>query len=164
MLNNLNAKFDQLGNIKFLTLSAILSFLCDAINIVYMLVSYLPITINNKMLHSVITAQGLSLSSLNITELNEIRQLFIQTFGMIFLIVLMIHAGIYFLLARNKTWAKNYVSGYSILGAIMTLVMLPSMVFQFGHIIWAIIMFATTFFYFFVYFGLRHFKKLEIKN
>lgn len=159
MLDNLNAKFDHLGQVKFLTLAAILSFLCDALNIVYMLNSYLPVSINNQMLQRAITSQGIQLATLSINEVNEIRQVLIQTFGIAFTIVLIIHAGIYFLLARNQNWAKNYTSGYSLLGAIMTLFMLPSMVLQLGHVFWAIIMFITTFIYLFVYLGLRYYKK-----
>ena len=159
MLDNLNAKFDHLGQLKFLTIAAILSFLCDVLNIVYMLVSYLPVSINNQMLQTAMTSQGIQLARLSINEINEIRQVFIQTFGVIFVVVLVIHAGIYFLLARNQYWAKNYVAGYSLLGAIMTIFILPSMVVQLGHVIWAIVMFATTFIYLFVYLGLRHFKK-----
>lgn len=159
MLNNLNAKFNQLGKVKFLTFAALLSFLCDAINIVYMLVSYLPMAINEKMLSTAMMSQGSPMTTLSITEIAEIRQLLVQTFAMIFIVVLVIHSFIYFLLARDNRWSKNYVAGYSIIGAVMTLFMLPSMVFQLDHYIWALVMFGTTFIYLFVYLGLRHWKK-----
>jgi hypothetical protein len=161
MIDNLNAKFDRTGLKNFLNLGAILSLLCDILNVAYILVSYLPVAISTVMLQQAMAPHGIDLNTLAAHEVDEIRSVFIQTFTFVFVIVLFLHAGIYFMMARNKKWAKNYVYGYSILGALLTLLILPMMITQLQHYVWAVVMFATTFIYLYIFLGLKHFKKTE---
>lgn len=162
MINILNAKFEQISLKKFLNIAAILCLLSDIANVIYFVTKYLPLNINRVLLQKALLSQGVNISNLNSFEIQEFRQLYLDTFSTIFFIFLIIHVVIYILLSLNKKWAKKYVSNYALIGAILTIATIPFMISNYGHYLWSAIMFLTCIIYFYIYWGLRFFKKKEL--
>lgn len=94
----------------------------------------------------------------------EISALMTANMSNTLFIFLLFHTFIYFLVTRRKKWAIKYANGYSITGAILTILTLPAMV-DMGHLAWTAVMGSTTFIYLGIFLGLKHFKKsLESQN
>lgn len=161
MINFLNAKIQKTELNDFLKIAAITCFISDIANVCYIIYSYLPLSLNRVLLQSTLMNQGIMVSKLGPNELEEFKSLLINTFSGAFFIILIVHLVIYILLLRNNYWAKNYVSGYSLLGGILTIVTIPFMIKDYGHWMWAFIMLLTCIVYFYIYTGLRYFKKQE---
>lgn len=159
MINILNDNFKNTDFEKFLKIAAASCFLSDIINICYIIFSYLPLSIDKLLLQNPIMNQAIKDLSLNSSEFNEFKSLFLNTFSSVFFFILIIHLIIYILLSRNNKWAKNYVSGYALLGGILTITTIPFMITSYGQWLWSFIMLLTCFIYLYIYIGLRYFKK-----
>lgn len=142
---------------KFLSLAAILTFISDLINISYINLYFLPQHINAKYLHNIHSLMGVDARMLNPHYLQELKQVMINSMSLVFTGFLFYHCLVYFKLSRDKKWAKTYVFGYALTGAILTVIELPFLVQK--HVGWALAMFLTTLIYIFAFQGLRHFKK-----
>ena len=159
MISFLNDKYANIGKKKFLTLTSILCFISDVGNIAYVNLYALHKYISDKALFNALAAQGVNPASLSERDFGVYKQIMIDSMGMVFAGFLVYHCVVYFMLARDKTWAKKYVYGYALTGAILTVFEL-FFLFQ-DHILWAIVMLLTTFVYIYTLFGIRYFKKQE---
>lgn len=163
MIAYLNSKFDQIGFNKFLLYAATSLFLSDLLNVIYVIQSFLP-KILAKWIPFVIQLKGGNVSMLGPEGVREISALMTANMSNTLFIFLLFHTFIYFLVTRRKKWAIKYANGYSITGAILTILTLPAMV-DMGHLAWTAVMGSTTFIYLGIFLGLKHFKKsLESQN
>lgn len=147
--------YDQHTLTKFLIIAASLALVSDILNMLYISHVYLPETLHLDALRIMAIKNLGQGHHLGHAELSELRSLMIQTMNIILGVFLLIHTAIYFTLAKNKKYAKKYVKGYSLIGIIFTLMMIPAML-QMRHYQWILIMLLTCFFYLYIYLGLRY--------
>ena len=159
MLSFLNDKFQKDGKKSFLSKAAVLILISDVINIAYLNLYWFEEKITIPFLVKAASIQGVNLAILPRQDLVAYRQLLISTFGNVFIAFLVYHAIVYFKFSKDKLWAKKYVHGYALTGAILTLVELPSLLGD--HILWGLVMIATTAIYIYSFLGIRYFKKFE---
>lgn len=153
----LNEYYRKLGRRKLLSLAAILMFISDVVNLSYINLYFLPEKITLNSLLNIYSLMGASPKMLNPLYLLELRQVMINSMAFLFIGFLLYHILVYFLLSRDKRWAKKYVFGYAVTGAVLTLFELPGL-FQ-DHVGWALGMLATTAIYVFSFMGLRFIKR-----
>lgn len=159
MLSFLNDKFNTLGKKKFFTIASILCLLSDIANIAYVNLYALDKYISDQAIANALFAQGINPNSISPHDLAAYKQLLINSMGMVLTGFLFYHLIVYFMLAKDKLWAKKYVYGYALTGAILTCVEL-FFLFQ-SHLLWAVVMLITTLVYIFTLQGILFFKKLE---
>jgi hypothetical protein len=159
MLSFLNDKFQKDGKKKFLSKAALLILMSDVLNIAYLNLYWFEKKITIPFLVKAASIQGLNLASLPRQDLVAYRQLLISTFANVFIAFLVYHAFVYFKFSRDKQWAKKYVHGYALTGAILTLIELPSLIGD--HMLWGLAMIITTAIYIYCFLGIRYFKKSE---
>lgn len=159
MLSFLNNKYKNLGNKTFLTQASLLCLLCDITNIVYLNLYWLKENINEQTMAASFAVQGVDINSIAKSDLAAYKHLLIDALGVMFTVFLLYHLVVYFKMARNKLWAKKYVYGYALTGSVLTLFEVPGLFKE--HIIWALIMLATTLIYIYTFMGIRYFKKRE---
>jgi len=158
-MNFLNEKFKSIGQIKFLSLAALICFVCDLSNMVYLNKYWLVNHITPSYLINIQKLAGNDISHIPSHVLNEYISFLIGTMGTVFTGFLIYHLFVYFRLSKNKNWAKKYVYGYTFTGAILTMFELTSS--PHNSIYWTIVMILTTGAYAYTFLGLRYFKKLE---
>lgn len=153
----LNDYYQRNGRAKFLSKAAILAFISDVLNISYINMYFLQEKISIRYLQNLYATMGADPRMFNTAYLQELRQVFINSISFVFLGFLIYHTLVYYMLSRDKKWARKYVSGYAFTGAILTVFELPGLFSD--HVGWALAMLATTMIYIFVFMGLRYFKK-----
>ena len=158
-MNSLNAWYEKLGRTKFLNLAAALMFASDALNFSYIQYHMLPNLITPNYLASVHALGGIQSAGLNPLYLEELGQVIGNSLFYVFAGFLIYHGFIYFRLSKNSRWAKRYVSFYTLTGAVLTLMELPSLVAR--SLPWSAAMLVTTGVYVFAFWGLRLLKKKE---
>ena len=155
----MNNKFKTLGKKKFLLQGALLCLLSDIGNILYVNMYWFPKKLSIQFLSKMLSLQGVNAYQMPRADLLAYRELLIDAFGIMFFVFLIYHLLVYFLFYKNKLWAKKYVYGYALTGAILTMLELPSL-FQ-DHFTWGVIMLLTTLIYIFTFMGIKYFKKIE---
>lgn len=158
----LNDYFQKTGRMKFLAQTAILTFISDVMNICYVNLYFLPEKLSTDYLLKTYSLMGADPRMLHPLYLEELRQVMINSVSYVFLGFLIYHILVYFKLSRDSGWAKKYISGYALTGAILTVLELPGL---FGeHFGWALAMLLTTLIYIFAFTGLRYFKKKQLQS
>ena len=147
---------------KFLSQAAFFTFISDVINICYINLYFLPEKVTVNYLMNVYSLMGASPQMFHPMYIRELRQVMINSLSFVFMGFLFYHILVYFKLARDSKWAKKYVSGYTLTGAVLTIFELPILIQN--HLGWALAMFVTTLIYIFSFLGLRHFKKSDRNN
>ena len=160
MISFLNDKYKKLGKKKFFTLASILCFMCDVINIAYVNLYALNKYISNQAIANALFAQGINPAELSVHDFTAYKQLMINAMGLVFSGFLVYHCIVYFMLSREKVWAKKYVYGYALTGAILTIVELFFLYRE--HFMWGTVMLFTTFIYIYTMLGILFFKKQEL--
>lgn len=155
----MNNKFKALGKKKFLIQGAILCLLSDIGNILYVNLYWFPKKLSLQFLTNILSLQGVNAYQIPRSDLLAYRDLLIDAFGIMFFGFLIYHLLVYFLFFKNKLWAKKYVYGYALTGAVLTIFELPSL-FK-DNFLWALVMLITTIIYIFTFMGIKYFKKIE---
>lgn len=144
---------------NFYAKAAAAIFIADIVNIFYVNLHFLPEKLSVQRLLSSYAMMGISPAQLAYIDLNETRQLIVQSMSYLFLGFLIYHFFVYSRLYLQKPWAKNYVSFYALTGFILTLAELPSLIGD--HLGWSALMVLTSLIYVYCFFGLRKRKKIE---
>jgi hypothetical protein len=156
-MKKLNDYFKNLAYTKFLTFGAIIIYISDIFNIIYINTHFIPLRINNNYIYNVVRLQGVNPAQLDPTYVSEMRMVIINTLVNVFYMFLVYHAFMYFMFKKDKPFAKKYVYGYAFTGAILTAIEIPFLAQR--HIGWTIVMLFTTAIYVYMWYGLRFYKK-----
>lgn len=159
MIKILNNKYEQMGRQKFLTTASILCLISDITNLAYINLYWLKNKLTREFLGLSFAMQGVDINHFTDYQIDQYKTLLANSMGIVFALFLAYHLIVYFKMARNKLWAKKYVFGYSLTGAVLTIFELPGLFSD--HVIWAIIMLMTTFIYIYSFMGIKFFKKQE---
>ena len=156
MLQRLRFHLQEIQLEKFLLISALGLFVSDILNIVYVNQKLTGLMI--KWIPMALSINGYDPSSIGPQGIREIAELNARNFSNIFFIFMVFHTIIYIFLYKRKKMAIKYSSGYSLVGAIFTIAMLPLMI-NMGDYLWLILMILITVLYLYIFLGLRFFKK-----
>lgn len=156
-MKKLNDYFKNLAYSKFLVISGIIIYLSDILNIFYINMHFLPTKIDTNYVRKVMIMQGQNPNQFDPLYLDELRMVIVSTMTNVFYLFLVYHLFLYFMYGKGKAFARKYVFGYALTGAILTIIELPFLVQR--HIGWAIAMVITTIIYVYVWSGLRYYKK-----
>ena len=151
--------YKKTTKMKFLAEAAILTFISDVINICYINLYFLPEKITNQYIYNLYSVLGVNPNQFHPTYISELRQVMINSMALVFCGFLAYHCLVYFMLSKDKKWAKKYVFGYAVSGAILTVIELPVLI-QY-HVGWAMAMLFTTLIYVFSFMGIRYYKKAK---
>lgn len=159
MISFLNDKFKQVGKKNFLLKASVLCLISDIGNILYLNMFWFKKKLTIPFLANIMSIQGVNLYQFPQADILAIKMMLVGAFSTMFYIFLIYHCFVYFKMAKDKKWAKKYVHGYALTGAILTLLEIPSL-FS-ASFFWAIIMIMTTIIYIYSFLGIRYFKKIE---
>lgn len=156
-MKKLNDYFKNLPYSNFLIISAVIIYISDFLNIFYINMHFLPTKIDVNYVRRVMMMQGTDPSQFDTLYLEELRMVIVNTMSNVFYFFLIYHAFVYFMYIKDKSFARKYVYGYALTGAILTIIELPFLVQR--HIGWALAMLITTIIYIYVWYGQRYYKK-----
>ena len=156
MIAAIRKNYETLGVGKFLAVASSSLFLSDLLNIYY-ITSKLPLLLQ-KWIPLVIKIQSGGAYELTPEGMNEVAGLMSRNLSNTLFIFMIFHTLIYILLVKRKKLAIKYASGYSLMGAILTIAIFPLML-RMEDYFWLALMSIITAIYLYIFLGLRYFKK-----
>ena len=136
---------------------ALTMMLSDLANVIYINSFFLPQSFGREQFAAVMMRMGYNLAHINMTAVDEMRQVFLQTFSTVFYGFLIFHTLVYIFLARGSRYALRYTKGY----ALTAVILVPFEVFRLMglHLGWMMMTLVTGLSYLFVFLYLRFLAK-----
>jgi hypothetical protein len=135
----------------------IMCFAADFINVVYANSYFITVHINTEFVNRMMFMYGINPGGLSSTEINEFRQMIMQTIGTGFFLALGIHFVIYTFAAFRKKFAIHYVYYYTLTAIVLTLFEIVSLMQK--SIGWGLMMLLTTVMYGIGFLVLKHHRQ-----
>lgn len=159
MIAFLNNKYKKLGSGTFLIQASILGFLSDVSAVLYLEWFGLNKYISKDLLGLSFALHGVNINSMPPEQIENYKKLLISSMGTTFTMFLAFHAIVYYMLFKNKLWAKKYLFGYTLttflLGFLECFFVIPK------NPTWGLSLLLISCFYCYIHMGIRYFKKQE---
>lgn len=157
MLSFLNDIFKKTDADKFRTYSPFGSLLADVILIFYINQNMLPRMMSRDRLFKSMSLINPQIQYLTVEEFDNIVQILTQTMSFTFLILLGFNTVMYILASRGVKLGVKFLYGYTLSAALLSVLELVGTITTSYPFSWAT--FFTFFIYFYVYWGMKYFKK-----
>jgi hypothetical protein len=161
MINNmfkfLNDNFEKTDAKKFRIYSPFASLFADVILLIYINQNMLPRMLSKDKLYRSMSLINPQIKYLSSAEFDNIVQILTSTMSFTFLLFLGFNTVMYILAARKVKIGTKFLYGYTLSAALLSVLELVGTLTTSYPFSWAT--FFTFFIYFYIYSGLKYFKK-----